>query len=130
MNDLIKKISEMPNFRKTGGVSKDKITEAQDILRLKFADDYKKYLEEFGTASFSGHELTGICNHPRLNVIHVTNEEKIINSGISEKFYVIEQSNIDGIVIWQSESGEVYQSIPGQKTIKIAKSLIDYVNRL
>lgn len=41
--------------------------------------------------------------------------------------YAIEQVHIDDIVIWQSESGEVYQTVGDSKPEKIANSIIEYI---
>ena len=41
--------------------------------------------------------------------------------------YVIEETNIDGIVIWQSSTGEIFQSNMEGKIKKICDSLIEYI---
>jgi hypothetical protein len=43
--------------------------------------------------------------------------------------YVVEQANIDGIVIWQSETGEVFQTMPNALPIKISDSLLEYLEQ-
>ena len=128
MKIAIEKIESMPNFRMIGGTTIDKITAAENLLRVKFAIDYRAYLEKFGAASFFGHEMTGICDSKRLNVVDVTKEEREYNPDVPNNLYVVEQANIDGIVIWQSAKGEVYQSIPGHQIIKIADSLVEYID--
>lgn len=127
MNDIVSKIKEKPGFRMIAGVENEKINKAEKELDVKFASEYRAYLSEFGVASFNGHELTGICNSKRLNVVDVTKEEKEIFPVGTEKLYVIERLNLDGIVIWQSSSGEIYQSIPNHKITKIAASLKEYI---
>ncbi len=50
-----------------------------------------------------------------------------ISSKMEESgLYVIEQTHIDDIVIWQSEAGEIYQTVGGLKPEKIADGIIDY----
>ena len=44
--------------------------------------------------------------------------------------YVIEQTHIDGIVIWQSASGAIFQTILGSKTRKIYESLPKYIEEI
>ena len=39
------------------------------------------------------------------------------------------EANIDGIVIWQSTTGEVYQTLPGHSGVKIADSLREYISK-
>lgn len=107
-------------------VSEEEIYNAEEILSLKFAKEYKDYLSEFAYAVFDEHELTGICKISRLNVVDVTLEERNYNN-VPNDWYVIEQANIDGIVIWQSETGEIYQTAPNSEPIKLCDSLSEYI---
>ena len=84
-------------------------------------------IKEYGAVTFSGHELTGICNSKRLNVVDVTKEERKYNK-VPEDWYVIEQANIDDIVIWQDTNGAVYQTMPNKKPIKLCNSLLEYID--
>lgn len=129
MKEFITKLKNTPNFRMIGKVTKDRIEESQKELGVKFSSDYYTYLQNYGCASFYGHELTGICNFPRLNVVDVTIEERASNSQVPQNLYVVEEANIDGMVIWQSASGEIYQSLPGKELKKIANSLSDYIDQ-
>lgn len=74
-----------------------------------------------------GHELTGICKAARLNVVDVTQDERQYNS-VPVDWYVIEQTNIDGIVIWQTASGTIYETCPGSEADKICDSLEEYIS--
>lgn len=130
MSDIIKEINKKNNVFKIGKISKDKIVSAENMLGLNFANEYKKYLCEFGVASYEEHELTGICDSKRLNVVDVTLEEKQYNNNVPDDFYVIEQAHIDGIVIWQSEKGEIFQTYPNGKPIKIFDSLAEYITQM
>lgn len=103
------------------------IENAEKILNVKFANDYKEYLRNYGFICYDGHELTGICKGKRLDVINVTLKEKEYNLNIPKEAYVIEQAHIDGIVIWQSENGEIYQS-QGDNYMKLCNSLFEYIN--
>lgn len=76
-----------------------------------------------------GHELTGVCDIPRLNVVNVTVEAREYNPLVPLEWYVVEEAHIDGIMIWQSQTGEIYQSQPGVTPEKIADSLADYLDR-
>lgn len=129
MKGIVSKIKGMPGFRMISGVSEEKIDEAEKELGVRFAGEYRDYLSEFGVATFEGHEFTGICNSKRLNVVDVTKEERNLNPDIPEELYVVERSNIDNAIIWQSPSGEIYQSIPNQKTMIISESLQDYIGK-
>lgn len=71
--------------------------------------------------------LTGICNSPRLNVVDVTICERENNPDVPKYWYVLEQANIDGIVIWQNQKGEVYQTQPCREIKMIANSIVEYI---
>ena len=128
MSDIINQIKALPNFFSLIGATEESISEAEKVLLLKFSDEYKEIVSSFGSVSVNGHELTGICQSSRLNVVCVTLAEREAHRFVPLDLYVIEQANIDGIVIWQSASGEVYQSMPGAPMIKLCDSIIEYIN--
>jgi hypothetical protein len=127
MTDFVKKLQVKPDFYSLSGASGALIEEAEKILKLRFSDEYRQYLAAFGVASANGHEFTGICASSRLNVIDVTVFERTSNPEIPMNWYVVEQANIDDIVIWQSGTGEVYQSAPNTVPVKLCESLCDYI---
>ena len=55
---------------------------------------------------------------------------KMKSNKLNENLYVIELLNIDGIVIWQSSDGEVYQTYPNSNPEKIANSLSEYIQSI
>ena len=127
MVDIANKLRALPAFCSLTGISAEQIIDAEKALALRFADDYREYLLAFGIASSDGHEFTGICNSKRLNVVDVTLAEKNINPGIPQDWYVLEEANIDGIVIWQNSTGEIFQTQLGRKAVKLADSICDYL---
>ena len=124
---IVDVIEYLENKYVYGGVAKTKITEAQKSLNLKFSDDYVKYLEKYGAVTYENHELTGICDELRLNVIDVTKWNRDNHSQIPESFYVVEELPIDSHVIWQDENGFVYMTIYDSEPKKIFESLEDYI---
>lgn len=127
MKDILNLIKNKSKFYSIGNISEENIKEAELILNIKFASDYRMIIKEYGAVTFSGHELTGICNSKRLNVVDVTKEERKYNK-VPEDWYVIEQANIDDIVIWQDTNGVVYQTMPNKKPIKLCNSLLEYID--
>ncbi len=127
MLDIIKMLQTKPNFRALSGASQDDIESAEIALSLKFSDEYRQYVSRFAVASFYGHELTGVCNFPRLSVVDVTLSERAANPAVPMGWYVVEQAHIDGIVVWQSSAGEIYQTMPGAAPIKLCESLCAYL---
>lgn len=86
----------------------------------------QRYLKDIGLACFDGHELTGICKSARLNVVDVTLLQR---QRVSDAYswYVVEETGIDGRVIWQTPTGDIYQTAPGTKTRKVFGSLAEYI---
>lgn len=126
MANIIKTIISKQDLFYTSGVDMQIIKDAEKNLCVRFAKDYIEYLLTFGVASFEGHEFTGICKSKRLNVVDVTKDERK-HSLYADKMYVIEQTNIDGIIIWQDENGYIYQSSPNGNPICICNTLTDYI---
>lgn len=47
---------------------------------------------------------------------------------VPDDFYVLEEANIDGIVIWQDSNGIVYKTYPGcEKPKQIFQSFAEYL---
>lgn len=109
------------------GATPEEIGNAQSTLGLTFAEDYKTYLQECGTASYEGHELTGIGKDLNLDVVTVTNSNLQRNHSINTSLYVVEETHIDGIVIWQGPDRKIYQTSMGTEPKQIAESLAEYI---
>lgn len=128
MADFISTLSSLPDFHALAGASEEQIAQAERALSLRFADDYRQYVRAFGAVSAAGHELTGVCASKRLNVVDVTLSARAAQPAIPRDWYVLEEANIDGIVIWQSGAGEVFQTQPGAEPVKLAASIREYLN--
>ena len=126
MTDIVELIKTKPDLYVMQGASDEEINQAAQLLNLRFASDYHKYVAAFGAASFDGHELTGICKSKRLSVVDVTIKERSTTE-VPEDWYVLEQANFDGIVIWQNSSGDVYQTAPNAKAKKLCGSIAEYI---
>lgn len=128
MEDIIKTLKDAPDFIGGTGRTDVEIERVQKELGIDFATDYKTYLKEIGLACFDGHELTGICQDPRLDVVHVTKDQRE-NNPEAPNCYVIEEANIDGIVIWQDFSGKIYMTVENSSPKLIADSLSAYIQK-
>ena len=82
----------------------------------------------FGLACFDGHELTGLTTNARLDVVSVTKEQREWFGDVVSAWYVVEEANIDGIVIWQDSDGIVYAAAPYSDAVAIASSLSEYIS--
>ena len=127
MTDIKKILRTLPAFCSLTGVHAEQIDNAENALGLHFADDYREYLLAFAIASSDGHEFTGICNSKRLNVIDMTIAAKNSNPSIPRDWYVLEDANMDGIIIWQNKTGSIFQTQPNRETVKISDSICEYL---
>jgi hypothetical protein len=128
MIDIVEKLRSMKSFHALSGAPHSEIDLAESALKLKFANEYKDYVAELSVASVFGHEFTGICKFPRLNVVDVTLSERAANPTVPMDWYVVEQAHIDGIVVWQSVTGDIYQTIPGAEPTRLCDSFSAYLN--
>ena len=120
-------ISKMKTFKSRTPVQSIEIESAEQKLSLKFNRDYKECLMQFGQFSIYGHEFTGLTKTLRLNIVEVTKDERSKNNFIPKDLYVIEQTHIDDIVIWQNEQGEIFLSSSMIELHKVADSLLKYI---
>ncbi|MDE6995014.1 MAG: SMI1/KNR4 family protein [Lachnospiraceae bacterium] len=127
MESIIDKLKEKACFCSLKGVTEEEIRVAEQILGLSFSKEYRAYLRAFGLASFQGHELTGIIKSPRLSVIAQTIAERNNSPHIPDDMYVIEIANINGIVIWQGSTGEIFETICDGVPTLICKSFGEYI---
>ena len=130
MSGIINEIRYKPGFVHSIGATEEQINKAEKELNIEFNEEYKQYLSVFGFVSFIGHEITGICSSPGSNVVFVTEQEREMNPSIPLDWYVIEQTGIDGIVLWQSNDGKIYKSFPNALPICVSESLTDYIKSI
>ncbi|SEP65820.1 SMI1-KNR4 cell-wall [Lachnospiraceae bacterium RM5] len=129
MKTFVKYLDNCADLYTTVGVSDEKIKEAEKNLELSFSKEYIEYLLKYGIASASGHEFTGLGKIKRLDVVEVTMSNKKANVNVPKDLYVIEECNIDDIVIWQSEKGNIYMTTGDSKPKKIYSSLLEYIKK-
>lgn len=104
-------------------------TITRSINELKdFLAEYKEYLASFGAIMADGIELSGIAKSEHRNVVSLTKKEWELNSKVPHTMYVIENTCVDGIIIWQDTNGLIYQSSPASEPRQIAPSLADYIS--
>lgn len=114
-------------FTGLNGVTENDIKEAEKRLDVRFSDEYKMLLTKYGIWSFEGHEFVGISKSKRLNVVDTTEKEKSLNGNALKGLYVLEVTGIDGIVIWQSNEGDIYRTVGKSKPKKLNTSLSEYI---
>ena len=127
MSKIIEVIKELHKLARVGKIPLEDISNAEHQLCLNFAEEYKEYLAEFGAISAKGIELTGIIAVEYCNVVSITKQEWELNPKVPHTMYVIENTCIDGIVVWQDADGLIYRTGPNSEPKQIASSLADYV---
>ena len=127
MATIVNTIQELPNLLSLKSASRTEITAAELQLRISFSDEYKDYLSTFGAIMADDIELTGISKAEHRNVVPVTKQEWDLNNNVPHSMYVVENTGIDGVIIWQDASGVIYQTFPNEKPKQIASSLNEYI---
>ena len=128
MSAIIDEFNKKSHFYCEKGASEEMIRQAEMSLGLRFADDYREYLKVFGSVSCGGHELTGFSEDNAIDVVNSTLQNLKNNPSIKQPLYVVEETHIDGIVIWQSEAGIIFQTEYKGEPEQVYKSLTEYVS--
>ena len=128
MKKIIEVINNLPDLLPLKPASDTQITDAELQLRVSFAEEYKDYLSEFGSIMADGIELSGIAKAEHRNVVALTKKERELNPKAPNTMYVIENTCVDGIIIWQDTKGDIYQTQPNMEPKKIADSMAEYVS--
>lgn len=131
MTKIIQVIKSLSGLLPLKSATASQIADAELQLRVSFANEYKEYLGSFGAIMADGIELSGIAKSEHRNVVSLTKKEWELNSKVPHTMYVIENTCVDGIIIWQDTAGAVYRTDPNSEPQKIADSIEDYiVNRV
>lgn len=127
MTNIVGLIKRLPELLPLKPATTAQITDAQIQLRVSFAEEYKKYLSNFGAIMADGIELTGIAKSEHRNVVFLTKQAWELNPKVPHSMYVVENTCVDGIIIWQDGQGLIYQTYPNSKPSQIANSLVEYI---
>lgn len=128
MKNIVELVNSLPNMLPLKPATAAQIEDAEKQINLKFAEEYKEYLLNFGAIMADGIELSGIAKSEYRNVVMVTKKEWNLNSKVPHYMYVIENARVDGIIIWQDEKGLIYRTTYDTEPIKISKSLFEYIS--
>lgn len=126
--NIVETIKQLKNAMFLSPASNAEVEQAEKTLQLKFAQEYREYVLNFGVATAQGVELTGLTNSPRLSVISVTERERSL-SGIPQNMYVVNCSDAENSVILQDEKGTIYE-FRHESLNPIFSSLSEYISSL
>ena len=111
------------------GVSAETVIEAERKLGIRFSDEFRNYLMEYGVASFGSHEFMGLGGDAYLDVVEETLSERRNHPHFPKNCYIVENIGIDGILILQDEEGRIYELNDGG--VKMAyEHFGDYISSL
>ena len=127
MNQTAEQIRLLNRFRCASPVPEDAIAAAEQQLQTAFAPDYRACLTAFGRVTCFGHELTGISDAKRLDVVEVTERQRAENNTVPTTWYVIEELHIDDVCAWQSPQGDIYLVRPFGEPSHVADTLLEYL---
>ena len=129
MKNIIEALKERKGDLLTGkGDAEGYVQQAEIELDTSFASDFRSCLLAFGTFAFDSHEFTGISLTPRLSVTEVTRKHRMLNARIPTNWYVIEEANIDGIVVWQAPDGKIFLTQYNGAPVQSATGLEDFLH--
>lgn len=126
--NIVDKIKTIPNLCHLTGCKTTQIKTAQKELDLDFPDEFIDYVKKFGVISFYGTEWTGLNVEGYLNVVDATKNERKLNKGFPQGFFVLENQAIDGILILVNSKGTVYSYQNGNQPTLICKSMSEYLD--
>lgn len=127
MPKIIEVIDSLEDLLPLKKATKEDVENIEKELGLALAEEYKEYLLNYGAIMADDIELTGVAKSKNRDVIQVTKREWEANEKVKHNLYVIENVGIDGIIIWQDETGKIYESTPNHEAKQIAGSLAEYI---
>lgn len=119
-----KTLFDMNTVDFTGGVNIDKISKAEQTLKLTFPESYKAFLQDFGAGDVGGEVIFGIVNnkqeHADLDMVKIT--------GMEHKYKMPKHM----VVIYYSESDDKLYCLDTsqmcEKECPVVSVPSDYVN--
>lgn len=127
VKNIVSLINSLSDLLSLKPATANQINDAELQLGVGFANEYKEYLSAFGAIMADGIELSGIAKSEHRNVIALTKKEWELNSKVPHTMYVVEDTCVDGIVIWQDTNGMIYQTSPNSAPKQISSTLYDYI---
>lgn len=129
MNNIITTIESFKRKLFTGSVSSELIVNAENELGISIAPEYKEVLKKYGSLCVKGEEFLGIdCDN--YDLVKATNEARKNDKNFPLDMYVIENTAIDGILIVQNFTSELFSYQPNGKLENVATCLDEYLQSL
>lgn len=126
MNNIIKTIESFKRKRFTGSISSELILNAENELGLKFAKEYKEVLRNYGSLCIKGEEFLGIDSN-NYDIVKATKDARMNNNNFPLDAYVIEDTAIEGILIVQKNTCELFTYQPNGQLQHLSDTLDEYL---
>jgi hypothetical protein len=126
MNNIIKTIESFKRKRFTGSISTDLIHNAENELGLNLSKEYKDVLQKYGSLCIKGEEFLGIDND-NYDIVKATKDARINDSNFPLDAYVIENTAIEGILIIQKDTCELFTYQPNGQLQPLSDTLEEYL---
>lgn len=130
MKEIIERIKEKTKLYHAAGCSVEQIIAAERQLGLRFSDEYRNYVLQYGAISFGAHEFTGLNVDAYIDVIAVTKQEREARDRFPLDCIVVQQLGIEGLILVQDEDGVVYQLDETDQRKYVADSFAAYLTTL
>lgn len=130
MGNIINFIKNTRGFITSTPVTTELIRASQETLKVKFSEEYKEILLNFGALMYHGNEILGLNPDHLADCVNFTMDMKELDDSIPSSMYVIMMSNIDGLIYLQDEMGRVYEHFPFEKCKQISNNLEDFLMTL
>ncbi|QWH39340.1 SMI1/KNR4 family protein [Bacillus mycoides] len=95
------------------GVNEEEILAAERQLAITFPETYREILAEFGSLEIGSEEIFGLGVEGYLNVVETTLGERKLANGDLDKYIVIQNLAIGGLLIVVDENDNVYEYTNG-----------------
>ena len=127
MDNIINFITNTKGITTSTPVLPELIVESQKLLRVRFSEDYKEMLLNFGALMYHGNTILGLNPEHKYDCVSVTIDMKEFDEDIPANMYVIMMADIDSLLFLQDECGNVYKHFPMQGFQLIANNLEDFL---
>lgn len=123
---IVEKIKKIEDLGYIDGCSEEQIKEAEELLDLKFPNEYVEYVKTYGCIDFGSTEWTGLNIKGELNTVEATLAERKYNESFPKKHFVLDDYHINAKKIIVNEEGEVFL-LQYEMVLKVCDSISEYL---
>jgi len=110
-------------------VDEQEIIQAEETLGMRFPETYRAIVHEFGSLEIGSDEIFGLGVQGYLNVVETTMKEREMAEGKLDKYIVLQNIGIEGILIVVDNQDNVYEYRLGEFQDMLS-STADYIKSL